>query len=140
MESAPELVALLQRYYVASAQGDTTFLDQLIARHPGALVIGTDAAEWWHGGDQIVQTWTAAWRQRGGLPVEGSQPEAFRIGDVGWVADRAIWRLPDRRTIPFRLTAVFHRYGQGWRLAQAHFSLGVPNDTIGATATTGTTD
>jgi hypothetical protein len=130
MESAPELVALLQRYYAASAQGDTTLLDLLIARHPGALVVGTDPDEWWRGGDQIVETWTAAWQERGGLPVEGSQPEAFRAGQVGWVADRALWRLPDRRTIPFRLTAVFYRDGGEWRMVQAHFSLGVPNETF----------
>jgi hypothetical protein len=130
MESAPELIALLQRYYAASAQGDTTLLDLLIARHPGTLVVGTDPDEWWRGGDQIVATWTAAWQERGGLPVEGSQPEAFRAGQVGWVADRALWRLPDRRTIPFRLTAVFYRDGGEWRLVQAHFSLGVPNETF----------
>jgi hypothetical protein len=69
MESAPELIALLQRYYAASAQGDTTLLDLLIARHPGTLVVGTDPDEWWRGGDQIVATWTAAWQERGGLPV-----------------------------------------------------------------------
>lgn len=51
MEPAPELVALLQRYYAASAHGDTHFLDQRIARQPGALVIGTDPDEWWRGGD-----------------------------------------------------------------------------------------
>jgi hypothetical protein len=135
MEPAPELVALLQRYYVASAQGDTQFLGQLIASHPGALVIGTDPAEWWHGGDQIVETWTAAWQQRGGLPVEDSRPEAFRAGDVGWVADQAVWRLPDRRAIPFRLTAVFYRDSGVWRMAQAHFSLGVPNERIAEAAT-----
>ncbi len=121
MQTAPELVALLQRYYVASAQGDTAFLDLLIARHPGTLVVGTDAAEWWRGGEQIVQTWSAAWQQRGGMPVQDSQPEAFRAGDVGWVADQARWRLPDGRTVPFRLTAVFHRDGGDWLMVQAHF-------------------
>jgi hypothetical protein len=127
MEPAPELRALLERYYAASAQGDTVFLDQLIARQPGTLVVGTDATEWWRGGDQIFQTWAAAWRARGGLPVQDSQPQAFRSGNVGWVDDQARWGLPDGRTIPFRLTAVFHQDGQGWRMVQAHFSIGVPN-------------
>jgi hypothetical protein len=127
MQPAPELCALLELYYEASAQGDATFLDQLIARHPGALVIGTDAAEWWRGGDQIYEIWSAARRERGGLPVEDSQPQAFRSGDVGWLDDQAQWRLPDGRAIPFRLTAVFHREGQEWRMVQAHFSIGVPN-------------
>ena len=127
MQPAPELQALLERYYAASAQGDTVFLDQLLAREPGTLVVGTDAAEWWRGGDQIFQTWAAAWRTRGGLPVQGSQPQAFRSGNVGWVDDQARWSRPDGRTIPFRLTAVFHYDGQEWRMVQAHFSIGVPN-------------
>jgi hypothetical protein len=130
MEPAPELCSLLQRYYAASAQGETSFLDQILARHPGALVIGTDATEWWCGGDQIFQIWSAAWQQRGGLPVQESQPQAFRAGTVGWVADRAKWCLPDGRTIPFRLSAVFHDDGDTWRLVQAHFSVGVPNETL----------
>jgi SnoaL-like domain len=137
MQPAPELCDLLQRYYTASAQGDTTFLDLLIARHPGTLVIGTDAAEWWRGGEQIVETWTAAWQQRGGLPVHDSRPEAYRAGDVGWVADQATWLLPDGRAIPFRLTAVFQRQDQAWRLVQAHFSVGVPNERLGEVATSG---
>jgi hypothetical protein len=134
MEPAPELCDLLQRYYAASAQGDAAFLDQLIARDPAALVVGTDAAEWWRGGEQIVATWSAAWRERGGLPVQGSRPEAYRAGDVGWVADQALWRLPNGRAIPFRLTAVFHREGQAWRMIQAHFSVGVPNERLGEMA------
>jgi hypothetical protein len=31
---------------------------------------------------------------------------------------------------PFRLTAVFYRDGGEWRMVQAHFSLGVPNETF----------
>jgi hypothetical protein len=62
--------------------------------------------------------------------VDGSRPEAYRAGDVGWAADQATWRLPDGLAIPFRLTAVFHHEGRAWRLVQAHFSLGVPNDLI----------
>jgi hypothetical protein len=127
IEPAPELQALLARYYQASAQGDVAFLDQLIAREPGTLVVGTDATEWWRGGQPIFQTWSAAWRERGGLPVQGSQPSAFRAGDVGWADDQAQWRLPDGRALPFRLTAVFHWEADAWRLVQAHFSIGMPN-------------
>ena len=64
---------------------------------------------------------------RGGLPVQGSSPQAFRSGAVGWVDDQAQWIRPDGRTIPFRLTAVFHHDGEEWRMVQAHFSIGVPN-------------
>jgi hypothetical protein len=131
MEPAPELCDLLRHYYAASTQGDTAFLAQLIASHPGTLVVGTDSTEWWRGGEQIVATWSAAWRERGGLPVYDSQPEAYRAGDVGWAADQAIWRLPNGQAVPFRLTAVFHRQAQEWRMVQAHFSVGVPNERLG---------
>jgi hypothetical protein len=39
--------------------------------------------------------------------------------------------LPDGQVVPFRLTAVFHREGQAWRMVQAHFSVGVPNERLG---------
>lgn len=127
MELAPELIQLLQAYYAASARGDTQFLSQLIARDPGALVIGTDPSEWWSGGDAIVQTWSAAWQTRGGLTVSDSQPQAHRAGSIGWVADRAKFVLPNGKTMPFRLTAVFEFADGKWQMVQAHFSFGVPD-------------
>jgi SnoaL-like protein len=127
MEAAPELRDLVLRYYVASAQGDSTFLDALIDRDPGALVVGTDPSEWWVGGPAIAATWAGAWRARGGLPVAGGDPQAFREGSVGWVADQAAFTLPGGRAVPFRLTAVFHQAGGRWTLVQAHFSFGVPD-------------
>ena len=131
MESAPELIAFIQAYYCASARGDTAFLTEFIARDTETIVIGTDDTEWWEGGDTIVATWTAAWQNRGGLPVVQSEPRAFRVGDVGWIVDRAVWQLPNGRTVPFRLSAVVRREHGRWLLAHAHFSVGVPNDALG---------
>ena len=37
--------------------------------------------------------------------------------------------LPAAR-VPFRLSAVFVQRGDAWKLAQAHFSIGVPNETL----------
>lgn len=128
MESAPELKELMLQYYEGSARGDADLLAQLIDRSPGTLVVGTDPDEWWEGGDAIVVTWSAAWRERGGLTVVDADPRAYREGSVGWVADRAAFVLPNRKRVPFRLTAVFHQTGKDWTLLQAHFSFGVPND------------
>lgn len=127
MESPQDLVVLLNEFYLASANSDTQFLDRLIARGAHTLVIGTDPSEWWAGGDEIVATWTAAWHSRGGMPVVRSAPVAFRDGNIGWVADRAAWRMPDGREVPFRLTAVFRNDGFRWIMVQAHFSVGVPD-------------
>ncbi len=131
MEPAPELVMLIQEYYRASARGDTAFLAEFVARDAGTIVIGTDDAEWWEGGDHIVTTWSEAWQSRGGLPVVQSEPRAFRAGDVGWIVDRAAWQLPNGRIAPFRLSAVVRHENGRWLLAHAHFSVGVPNDALG---------
>ena len=128
MDPAPELQALMLRYYNGSARGDVNILDQLIDRSAGTLVVGTDPDEWWEGGEAIVATWSAAWRERGGLTVVDADPRAYCEGSVGWVADRAAFILPNSKRIPFRLTAVFHQSGEEWTLVQAHFSFGVPND------------
>jgi len=127
VQSAPELCALLEQYYAESEQGNSVFLANLIDPDPGALVVGTDPNEWWVGGEHIVRIWSAAWIQRGGLPVRGSNPSAFREGSVGWLADQAVFRLPNGTELPFRLTAVFRQDGDGWKMVQAHFSFGVPD-------------
>ena len=127
MHPSPELRELLLRYYEASGRGDADFLEQLIAREPGALVIGTADEEWWQGGDEIARTWAGAWRTRGGLRVTGGNPEAYELGDLGWAADHAIFRLPNGSERPFRLSAVFKRVEGAWQLVHAHFSFGVPN-------------
>lgn len=128
MQPAPELCALLARYYIASAEGDADFLAQYVERHPDALVIGTDKAEWWQGGDSVIDTWGTAWRTRGGLPVVESSPQAFREGSIGWLADQARWVLPSGHQVPFRLTAIFRETEQGWRMIQAHYSVPIPNE------------
>lgn len=127
MEPAPEIRLLLLDYYTASGRGDVAFLEQLVSPAPHALVIGTDPNEWWVGGEQIIATWSAAWRTRGGLPVLGADPQGYRTGAVAWAADRAAFGLPDGRLLPFRLTAVFQYEHERWTLVQAHFSFSVPD-------------
>jgi SnoaL-like domain len=127
LQLAPELIELLARYYQASAESDADFLAEYLSRDTGALVVGTAAEEWWQGGEEIIATWGAAWRSRGGSPIVGSNPQAFREGAVGWLADQARWVQRDGHEIPFRLTAVFHQEGQTWKLVQAHYSIAMPN-------------
>src|SRR5262245_58648249 len=101
MEPAPELCALLERYYLASSESDADFLERYVSHDPDALVIGTDPREWWAGGEEVIGTWGAAWRRRGGMKVAGSRPVAFREGSVGWLADQAAFQLPNGHELPF---------------------------------------
>ena len=45
----------------------------------------------------------------------------------GWFADRLAFVTPDGHDIPCRLTGVWRREGDEWKLIQSHASIGVPN-------------
>lgn len=130
MQESTELRDLMIRYYEASTNTDVEFLDQIIARLPEALIIGTDDEEWWADGTSAAEIWTSAWRRRGSSPIVNYDPKAYVSGDIGWVVDHPSWQRPGRPARPFRLTAIYHRINGEWKMLHAHFSLGVPNAAV----------
>jgi hypothetical protein len=58
------------------------------------------------------------------MPFSAGNPEAFREGTVGWVADWLTLTLPNGTGVPVRVTAVFHWENGDWKLVQYHGSLG----------------
>ena len=55
---------------------------------------------------------------------------AYSEGNVGWVADRPTFRLPDGTQIPFRSTIVFRKEDGEWKVIQQHISIAVPNENV----------
>lgn len=137
MERSPELRDLTVRVYQAIAGGDADFFDQLVSRQEGLIAIGTDPTEWWADYRSFVGALRAQLREMGGgFPVAPGDPQAYREGPVGWVADRGTLTLPDSPAIPLRLTLVFHQEGGAWKVVQWHASLGVANEeAVGQTLT-----
>lgn len=71
------------------------------------------------------------------LSAVEAAPQAYSEGTVGWVADHFKLRLPDGAEIPVRLTAVFRKENNDWKIVLRHASIGVPNeDVFGKTLTT----
>jgi hypothetical protein len=131
LEHAPELRDLTLRLYEALSIGDVAYLEQRISREPGVLGIGTDPQEWWPDHTSLVGAFrTQIQEVGGGFPVTAGDPQAYREGPVGWVADRATFNLPDLPPIPFRLTMVLHQETGTWKLIQWHISLGVANEEV----------
>ena len=134
MESSPELRDLTLRFYQALTQtlttGDVSGIAPFISQQPGVLLIGSDASEWWVGHDTFLRVAQAQAQEMAGVRVTGSDPQAYREGAVGWVADQAVYELPDGTKIPFRLTAVFHQEDGVWRLVQSHNSVGMRNEEV----------
>jgi ketosteroid isomerase-like protein len=94
-----------------------------LSAYEGALLIGTEASEWWSGYAAFREAHTA-----GGpftATVEGV--EAHREGSVAWGAARAVVQFGDGEELTVRLSLVLLEETPGdWRVLQSHAS--VPDD------------
>lgn len=98
-----------------------------ISHHPGALLVGTDDDEWWHGEHREV--WKAQWEEVEGFPFEWDEIEAWEEGSVGWAGARVILRQPEQVT-NLRATWVLHLEQGEWKIVQLHLSAGIPNEQL----------
>ena len=130
-EPSAEIKELMTRFYLAMSQGDFEVLERLLSRRAGMLWIGTDPRECWDGPDAALQAWRAQTAELGGAPpITGGNLTAYQRGEVAWVADDPVFRLPDDGRVQFRLTAVWVREPEGWRIVQVHTSIGVANESV----------
>ena len=130
MQPSTELKELMLRWYASFSAGDISITEQILAPQSDLLVIGTDPAEWVTGYDAIFPIFQAQTQAVGGVQIEAGDLLAYSAGDVGWVADRPLLKLPDGTAIPMRSTLVFQRANGGWKLVQQHNSVGVPNEEL----------
>jgi len=130
MEPSTELKELVLRTYVAMGNGDTSFYDHHLSHQEDVLIIGSDPNEWWIGYDTITQVFKAQMREMGGVSCLPGDPQAYRMGDVGWMADRPTFRLPDGTELPVRMSIVFVKEDGAWKVTHQHISIGVPNEKI----------
>ena len=127
MDRSDELVGLMQGLYEAMRSGDVSGFES--AAVDDVLVIGTDPQEWWRGRETVLAAFRAQTEAMGGgFPVQAGDVVAYSHNDVGWIADRPTMSGPDGSSMPFRLTVVALRDGGDWKVAQMHFSMGVPNE------------
>ncbi|MGH3921366.1 MAG: nuclear transport factor 2 family protein [Pseudonocardiaceae bacterium] len=130
MERSTEVEDLTRRIYDGMRRGDTDAVVGLISGQDGLVWIGTDPHEWWTGYDTVVEVFQAQLEATGGFEIVGQDPRGYREGDVGWVADQALLRMPDGTEVPIRLTAIAHREDGEWRFVQCHASIGVANQEV----------
>lgn len=129
MQPDAELRALVERMYDAFATGSPEVVTGMISRESGVLGIGTDPAEWWVG-DAVPRAFQAQLPEMhaAGIRFRSGEGVAYREGSVGWLADQPVLELPDGNRVPMRMTAVFHREDDAWKMVQFHLSIGVGND------------
>ncbi len=137
MEQSTELKELYLRSCEAQSSGDYSFFERYFSQKDGVLAIGTDPTEWWAGYATITRVFKTQLKETGGFQILAGTPQAYSDGSIGWVAGQPILKLPDGTEMPVRLTAVFQKEQNDWKIVQWHVSAGISNkDLIGETLTT----
>ena len=84
-------------------------------------MIGTDAAEWWHGLEART-IWKRQIEELGGtFDVSWSGLEAWEEGTVGWASAKETIRGAEE-TFEARATYVLHLERGEWKIVQLHWS------------------
>ena len=128
MEMSPDLNKVMLSYYEAVSNGDTAFMEQILATQADVVIIGTDPNEWWSDPAELTQVLKA--QAEAGIKLVSGDLRCHSEGTVGWTSDKASFVLPDGTELAFRFTTVFHREQGDWKMLQAHASIGVPNDEV----------
>jgi ketosteroid isomerase-like protein len=124
MEPAPEVRDAYLYFTKALSSGDASSLLGTFSRVPGVVEIGSAPDAWSEGYESITNRLTAVFREIAGTSIEPGEVRAFQEGTVAWLADRPIMTSPEGMRVSARITAVFRREGDGWKIVQSHLSMG----------------
>ncbi len=122
MEQSTELKELYLRSCEAQSSGDYSFFERYFSQKDGVIAIGTDPTEWWVGYATINNVFKAQLKEMGGVQIMADTAQAYRDGSIGWVAGQPTLKLPDGTEMPVRLTAVFQKEQNGWKIVHIHWS------------------
>jgi uncharacterized protein (TIGR02246 family) len=123
------VAALLERFRDAWARLDPEAALACFDTDPGTIVIGTDAGEFWHSYEQLIEPFHAMTTafERAEYAYGPGDPTVEIAGDTAWAAGMlhgAFETADGRIELPMRMTAVMRKRPEGsWIIRQAHFSV-----------------
>ncbi len=133
MEPSEEIRRVVQRWMTAISEGDTEPALGRVSGHAGALMIGTDPAEWWRG-DAIRLVWGRQIEELGGFDLAWDEIEAWEEQPVGWASARGTVTWAGQQ-LDLRATHVLHLEHGEWKVVQTHWSLARTNEDVGVAVT-----
>jgi hypothetical protein len=115
----------------------TEQVDHHISHKDGVRLVGTDPSEMLDG-ENVAEFLREEVKAMGGvIKVSPGEIEAYQEGPVGWGLAHPTLTLPNGMQFSPRWSAVFHREDGAWKLVQLHASVGVSNEQLLGTVTTG---
>lgn len=128
MQPSDELRGIITGWFKAAEQGDTSWRDRHVSRHPDLRIVGTDPDEWLAGAAAYDFLRNEAATVGGRISVAVPEVEAFVEGSVGWGVARPVITLRDGSAVSPRWSAVFRHEDGEWRMIQLHASIAVGNE------------
>ena len=123
MEPAPEVRDQYLRYLEAFSSGDASLMD-MRSHEPGVVEIGSAPDAWSEGPEAVAARLAKVSEGIAGVTFVPGDPKAFQEGTVAWLADRPTMTAPGGMSLSTRITLVFHREDDQWKVVQGHFSMG----------------
>lgn len=127
MERSRELRGLVLAMYHDWSSADPTFLD-LFSDSDDFTLIGTDPAEWFHGGRTAKSIFRTQVEEIGDIRITAGDLRSFAHGDVGWTVDNPTLAFGNGVSVMFRITGVYVREEGGWTCMHLHASIGTANE------------
>ena len=121
VEPSEEIRRIVERWMRAISERDSESSLERVSEHPGAVMIGTDPEELFHG-SEVRAIWARQLEELDSFSVVGTEIEAWEEGTVGWASVKETIRW-DNEEAESRATYVFHLERGEWKAVQIHWSL-----------------
>jgi adenylate cyclase len=120
VEPSEEIRRVIERWTKAIADGDGETVLGRLSHESGALIVGTDPAEWWRGAEAHA-VWSRQIKEIGRFPIVATEVDAWEEGSVGWAAVKEVVNL-ETGSFESRATYVLHLERGEWKVVQVHWS------------------
>jgi adenylate cyclase len=122
MEPSEEIRRVIERWTMASANGDSESILRRLSEHPGTVMmgmIGPDPVRMWHGSEiPAALSWQS---HEFSFPIIATEIEAWEEGTVAWVAvkETVNW---EGQALETRGSYVLHLERGEWKIVHIHWS------------------
>lgn len=128
-----ELSLLIREWYYAASEGQADRFLAFFHNDASTTYFGTDPHELWYGFEQIKANIEENFRTYGKWSIMSKNLMVEEKGDFAVFTDEvelAVMYGSSSMAEDARMSGVLIRTSQGWKIQQAHFSFGVPNQEL----------
>jgi ketosteroid isomerase-like protein len=128
-----ELSLIIREWYYAASEGQVEAFLKFFLQDPNTTYFGTDPHEIWYGFDQIKENIEDNFRTYGKWTVMSKNLQVHRNGECAIFTDEV--ELSARYggssiAEDARMSGVLMLKDGQWKIAQVHFSIGIPNQDL----------